>query len=178
VVEIEEVDENCSKLQNCGGGFGPVWGILVNSSSISSGGLYVCRLFSEISFGGFLHSIFGVHFCPFFGQFSIADLLVLRDFFDVEGGFWAFFRRVFDRTFHRVFTLVRVAPLWVIAARWLPIRWLPPWLVDRSSTSIGAVNCSTQLTLLVFYVACFSVCDKLHFADFHSGFSARSSVDS
>jgi hypothetical protein len=56
-------------------------------------------------------SVFWVDFSPLFGQFSIADLLVLRGFLSVEGGFWAFFRRVFDRTFHRTFHLrgVRVS---------------------------------------------------------------------
>jgi hypothetical protein len=74
VVEIEEVDENCSKLQNCGGGFGSIFG----------------RNFA---------SVFELDFCTLFGLRSVCDLLVLRDFFDVEGGFWAFFRRVLDRTF-------------------------------------------------------------------------------
>ena len=32
-----------------------------------------------------------------------SDLLVLRGFLSVEGGFWPFFRRVFDRTFHHDF---------------------------------------------------------------------------
>ena len=57
----------------------------------------------EWIFGCIFGSVFGVHFCPFFGQFSIADLLVLRDFLAHEGGFWPFFRRVFDRTFDRTF---------------------------------------------------------------------------
>jgi hypothetical protein len=30
VVEIEEVDENCSKLQNCGGGFRSIFGRIFN----------------------------------------------------------------------------------------------------------------------------------------------------
>ncbi len=75
VVEIEvghKIEEVVEIVVNCKieeevighfGGFPPnLWWILVNSSSISSSGLYVCRLFSEISFGGFLHSIFGLHF--------------------------------------------------------------------------------------------------------------------
>jgi hypothetical protein len=79
VVEIEEVDENCSKLQNCGGGFGSIFGR---------------------NFG----SVFEVHFGVHFGLFLDSDLLVLRGFLSVEGGFWAFFRRVLDRTFAPVFT--------------------------------------------------------------------------
>jgi hypothetical protein len=89
VVEIEEVDENCSKLQNCGGGFGSIFGR---------------------NFG----SVFGVHFCPFFGQFSIADLLVLRGFLSVEGGFWAFFRRVFDRPFGHDFATFHLGGVMVV----------------------------------------------------------------
>jgi hypothetical protein len=61
--KIEEVVEIEEEVIGHFGGFPPnLWWILVNSSSISSSGLYVCRLFSEISFGGFLHSIFGLHF--------------------------------------------------------------------------------------------------------------------
>jgi hypothetical protein len=69
VVEIEEVVKivvNCKIVEEVFGhfcGFPPnLWWILVNSSSISSSGLYVLRTFSQISFGGFLHSIFGLHF--------------------------------------------------------------------------------------------------------------------
>jgi hypothetical protein len=36
-------------------------------------------------------------------------LLVLRHFLAFEGGLGPVFRWVFDRTFHRVFTLVRAA---------------------------------------------------------------------
>jgi hypothetical protein len=61
--------------------------------------------------GGILPSFLGSIFDPFFGQFSIADLLVLRDFLAFAGGLGPVFRWVFDRTFHRVFTLVRVAVL-------------------------------------------------------------------
>jgi hypothetical protein len=56
-------------------------------------------------------SVFGVHFCPFFDQFSIADLLVLRDFFDVDGGLGPVFRWVFDRTFDRSFDLFLASEL-------------------------------------------------------------------
>ena len=56
--------------------------------------------------GGSLPSIFGavfeVHFCTLFGQFSISDLLVLRDFLDFEVPFGPLFGRLFDRTFARV----------------------------------------------------------------------------
>jgi hypothetical protein len=70
-----------------------------------------CKIVEEVLgpfLGGFLHSIFGLHFCTLFGQIFARDLLVLRDFFDVDGGFWAFFRRVFDRTFHHDFHLRRL----------------------------------------------------------------------
>ena len=50
-----------------------------------------------------LGCIFEVHFCTLFGQFSIADLLVLRDFFDFEVPFGPLFGRLFDRTFDRRF---------------------------------------------------------------------------
>jgi hypothetical protein len=69
LLEIEEVDENEvnwkieEEVIGHFGGFPPnLWWILVNSSSISSSGLYVLRTFSQIFFGGFLHSIFGLHF--------------------------------------------------------------------------------------------------------------------
>ena len=52
-------------------------------------------------------AVFEVHFGVHFGLFLDSDLLVLLDFFDVEGGFWAFFRRVFDRTFLLTFHLPR-----------------------------------------------------------------------
>jgi hypothetical protein len=114
-----------------------------------------------------------------FGLFLDSDLLVLRDFFVREEDFWPLFRPLLGRTFEH--DLPRLGPP---GARWLTghccrlasSRWLA--LVSYPSlTSTRAVNCSTQLTLLVLYVAGFSVRDKLHFADFHSGFSARSSVD-
>jgi hypothetical protein len=57
-----------------------------------------------VDFGSVFGSVFGVHFCTLFGQFFARDLLVLRDFFDVDGGFWPVFRRVLDRTFAPVFT--------------------------------------------------------------------------
>jgi hypothetical protein len=50
-------------------------------------------------FGRNFGSVFGVHFCTLFGQFSIADLLVSKGFLSVEGGFWPLFRPVFDRPF-------------------------------------------------------------------------------
>jgi hypothetical protein len=52
-------------------------------------------------------ALFEVHFCTLFGQFSIADLLVLLDFLAHEGGFWPVFRRVLDRSFHHDFCLPR-----------------------------------------------------------------------
>ena len=105
-------------------------------------------------------SVFGVHFCPFFGQFSIADLLVLRDFLAHESGFWPVFRRVLDRTFAPVFTFRGMACFRRTPSCWACLRCFM-WLVDRSSTSIGAVNCSSQLGLTDFNVACFSICDYL-----------------
>jgi hypothetical protein len=48
-------------------------------------------------------AVFEVHFGVHFGLFLDSDLLVLRGFLSVEGGFWAFFRRVFDRTFEHDF---------------------------------------------------------------------------
>jgi hypothetical protein len=57
-------------------------------------GGYFWEYFSSI-FG----AVFEVHFCTLFGLRSVCDLLVLRDFFDVDGGFWPVFRRVLDRTF-------------------------------------------------------------------------------
>jgi hypothetical protein len=71
----------------------------------------------ECSFG----SVFGVHFCTLFGQNFARDLLVLRDFFDVDGGFWAFFSRVFDRPFGHdfaTFHLSRVAIRYAARACW------------------------------------------------------------
>jgi hypothetical protein len=61
-----------------------------------------CKIVEEVLgpfLGGILPSFLGSIFDPFFGQFSIADLLVSKGFLSVEGGFWAFFRRVFDRPF-------------------------------------------------------------------------------
>jgi hypothetical protein len=52
----------------------------------------------------YLSLVFEVNFGPFFGQFSIADLLVLRDFFDFEGCSGPVFGPLLDRTFARVFT--------------------------------------------------------------------------
>jgi hypothetical protein len=59
--------------------------------------------------GDFRMLVFGVHFCTLFGLRSVCDLLVLRHFLAFEGGLAPVFKWVFDRTFHRVFTLVRVA---------------------------------------------------------------------
>jgi hypothetical protein len=50
-------------------------------------------------FGRNFSSVFGVHFCTLFGQFSIADLLVLLDFFDLDECFGPLFGRLFDRPF-------------------------------------------------------------------------------
>jgi hypothetical protein len=49
--------------------------------------------------GGIFGAVFEVHFCTLFGQIFARDLLVLRDFFDVDGGLGPVFRWVFDRTF-------------------------------------------------------------------------------
>ncbi len=57
--------------------------------------------------GGSLPSIFGavfeVHFCTLFGLRSVCDLAILRGFLGLDSCFWAFFRRVFDRTFEHDF---------------------------------------------------------------------------
>ena len=53
-------------------------------------------------------AVFEVHFGVHFGLFLDSDLLVLRDFLDFEVPFRAFFRRVFDRTFHHDFYLRRL----------------------------------------------------------------------
>ena len=94
MVEIEEVDENCSKLQNCGGGFRSIFGR---------------------NFG----SVFGVHFCPFFGQFSIADLLVLRDFLDFGGGFRPVLGPLLGRTFEHDFATFGA----LLFVGWLTSHW-------------------------------------------------------
>jgi hypothetical protein len=66
IEEVVKIVVNCKieeEVIGHFGGFPPnLWWILVNSSSISSSGLYVLRTFSQIFFGGFLHSIFGLHF--------------------------------------------------------------------------------------------------------------------
>ena len=50
-------------------------------------------------------AVFEVHFGVHFGLFLDSDLLVLRHFLDFEVPFWAFFRRVLDRTFGDDFDL-------------------------------------------------------------------------
>jgi hypothetical protein len=70
-------------------------------------------------FGRNFGSVFGVHFCTLFGQIFARDLLVLRDFFDVDGGFWAFFRRVFDRPFGHDFAYFGA----LLFVRWLTSHW-------------------------------------------------------
>jgi hypothetical protein len=57
----------------------------------------------------FLGLFFGCNFDPFFGLRVVRDLLVLRHFLAFEGGLAPVFRWGFDRTFHRVFTLVGAA---------------------------------------------------------------------
>jgi hypothetical protein len=70
VVEIEEVDENCSKLQNCGGGFGSIFGR--NFASVF-----------ELDFAPFLAFVrFAI--CLFYGTFSMSKV-VFGPFSDV---FW------------------------------------------------------------------------------------------
>jgi hypothetical protein len=59
-----------------------------------------------------------------FGQFSIADLLVLRDFFDVDGDFWPLFRPLLGRTFEHDF--------W---HSWAPVFTLRRFLSLRCSSS-------------------------------------------
>jgi hypothetical protein len=61
-------------------------------------------------FGRIFGSVFEVHFCTLFGQIFARDLLVLRDFFDVDGGLGPVFRWVFDRTFGDDF--VYFSPRW------------------------------------------------------------------
>jgi hypothetical protein len=78
----------------------------------------------ECSFGSVFEWIFGVHF----GQFSIADLLVLRDFFDFEVPFGPLFGRLFDRPFgrhfHHFWTRLVSLPQFSTAVDTLPIRTL------------------------------------------------------
>jgi hypothetical protein len=87
-----------------------------------------------------------------------SDLLVLRDFFDVDGGFWPVFRRVLDRSFHHDFCLPREGVMGhccpLVAYQVVAALASGPF-----STSTGAVNSSTQLRVRYLHVACFSICD-------------------
>ena len=67
--------------------------------------VYVARLRVDFwrLWADYLSLVFEVNFGPFFGQFSIADLLVLRDFFDFEGCSGPVFGPLLDRTFARTF---------------------------------------------------------------------------
>ena len=60
-------------------------------------------------FGRNFGSVFEVHFCTLFGQIFARDLLVLRDFFDVDGGFWPLFRPLLGRTFEHDFATFHIS---------------------------------------------------------------------
>jgi hypothetical protein len=138
VVEIEEVDENCSKLQNCGGGFGSIFGR---------------------NFG----SVFEVHFGVHFGLFLDSDLLVLRGFLSVEGGFGPF---------SDVFWTVHLPPFSPALEPYSSA--LACWSTTRTRAVRGSCTPHSQ----VLYVAGFSVRDKLAspaIASSYSWFSAHKS---
>jgi hypothetical protein len=98
--------------------------------------------------------------------------LVLRDFFDVEGGFWAFFRRVLDRTFHHDFgPLFTSVELGSVIESWLAGRRLvqgPTWVralhIRRISTlhvfpfAIFFANLSRPLKVRVMPTSLFGDC--------------------
>jgi hypothetical protein len=111
------------------------------------------RTFSQISFGGFLLPFLRSIFDPFFGLRVFSKLLVLRDFLKLYGGFGPVFGPLLDRSFHHDFHLPRegVFHVLVFMLGLLKVLHVSGALAsDRSSTSTGAVNCYSQLTLLVF----------------------------
>jgi hypothetical protein len=100
IEEVVEIEVEHKIVEEVLGQFGGFWSTL---RRFLQAGSTFCGLLAKSLSVDFCTPFLGSIFAPFFGQFSIADLLVLRDFLAHEGGFWAFFRRVFDRTFEHDF---------------------------------------------------------------------------
>jgi hypothetical protein len=97
---------------------------------------------------------FSVDFSPLFGRRSSRERRVSKGFLSVEGGFWAFFRRVFDRTFHQreVLVLAGHGRRLVQGPAWVYVAYLP-----RISVLLAlafAINCVQAIRIrLSVYVA-------------------------